>query len=96
MVLLENDFDEIDSYEQKVYDRGGESISLNWSPGKHNAVNNSGMTFIKESWNKEWNACTEAIEKNGKQQMEAQKKTYEIRMDSVSYTHMKPPTNELV
>ncbi len=82
IVLKENDFDEIESYEQKVYDRGGESISLNWSPGKHTAVNNSGMTFIKESWHKEWNACTEAIEKIGKQQLEAQKKAYEIRMDS--------------
>mgnify|MGYP007072896858 CR=1 FL=1 len=40
------------------------------------------MTFIKESWHKEWNACTEAIEKIGKQQLEAQKQAYEIRMDS--------------
>jgi hypothetical protein len=81
MVLLENDFDEIDSYEQKVYDRGGESISLNWSPGKHTAVNNSGMTFIKESWHKEWNACTEAIEKIGKGEMEKQLMNYEIQFD---------------
>ena len=30
LVFKNNDFDEIESYEEKVYDRGGESISLNW------------------------------------------------------------------
>ena len=65
-IFKDNDFDEIDSYEEKVYDRGGESISLSWKPGKRTSVSNSGMNFIKESWHKEWNTCTEAIEKIGK------------------------------
>ncbi|NOS84239.1 MAG: hypothetical protein HOP31_03775 [Ignavibacteria bacterium] len=80
-VFKDNDFDEIDSYEEKVYDRGGESISLSWKPGKQTSVSNSGMNFIKESWHKEWNACTEAIEKIGKEQMEKQKKDYVISFD---------------
>lgn len=81
-VFLENNFDEIESYEEKVYDRGGESISLSWKPGKHINVSNSGMTFIKDSWKKEWSACSNAIEKIAAEQMEAQKKPYEIKFDS--------------
>lgn len=80
-VFKDNDFDEIDSYEEKVYDRGGESISLSWKPGKQTSVSNSGMNFIKESWHKEWNACSNAIEKIGKNQMEKQKKEYIISFD---------------
>ena len=38
------------TYEEKVYDRGGESISLGWGKGKYANANNSGMTFIKDSW----------------------------------------------
>ncbi|HMQ99777.1 MAG TPA: hypothetical protein PKE39_12200 [Ignavibacteria bacterium] len=80
-IFKDNDFDEIDSYEEKVYDRGGESISLNWKPGKHSSVSNSGMNFIKDSWQKEWSACSNAIEKIGKEQMEKQKKDYIITFD---------------
>lgn len=80
-VFLENSFDEIESYEEKVYDRGGESISLSWKPGKHINVSNSGMTFIEDSWKKEWSACSNAIEKIAAEQMDAQKKPYEIKFD---------------
>ena len=80
-VFKNNDFDEIDSYEEKVYDRGGESISLNWKPGKQVNISNSGMTFIKESWQKEWNACSNAIETIGISEMEKQKKDYAITFD---------------
>lgn len=80
-VFKENDFDEIDSYEEKVYDRGGESISLGWKPGKHTSVSNSGMNFIKDSWHKEWKICRDAIEKIGNDEMEKQKKEYIISFD---------------
>ncbi len=80
-VFKENDFDEIDSYEEKVYDRGGESISLSWKPGKHTSVSNSGMNFIKDSWHKEWKVCRDAIEKIGNDEMEKQKKEYIISFD---------------
>ena len=36
------------------------------------------MTFIKDSWHKEWNACNNAIENIGKTEMEKQKKDYTI------------------
>ncbi|MEO8513484.1 MAG: hypothetical protein ABI543_07995 [Ignavibacteria bacterium] len=81
MVFKDNNFDEIETYEEKVYDRGGESISLGWGKGKYANANNSGMTFIKDSWHKEWNSCSNAIEKIGKEQMEKQKKDYTIKLD---------------
>ena len=84
-VFYENDFDEIISYEEKVYDRGGESISLSWKPGKHSQVSNSGMTFVKESWQKEWNNCVNAIEKIAKSEMEKQMKNYEIYFDNTLF-----------
>lgn len=80
-VFKENNFDEIDSYEEKVYDRGGESISLNWDRSKYASVSNSGMSFIKDSWRSEWAACSNAIEIIGKEQMEKQKKDYTIKFD---------------
>ena len=39
------------------------------------------MTFIKESWLKEWNACSGAIETIGREQLNAQKKEYNIIFD---------------
>lgn len=80
-VFKDNDFDEIKTYEEKVYDRGGESISLSWKPGKQTSVSNSGMTFVKDSWSKEWNNCLNAIEKIAKGEMEKQKKEYIIWFD---------------
>lgn len=84
-VFLENDFDKIVSYEEKVYDRGGESISLSWKPGKQINVSNSGMTFIKDSWKKEWSACSSSIEKIAAEHMEAQKKPYEIKFNGTLF-----------
>ena len=81
-VFKENDFDEIGSYEEKVYDRGGETISLNWKPGKQVNVSNSGMTFVKDSWQKEWNACRSAIESIAGREIEKQKKEYTVMIDS--------------
>lgn len=80
-IFKENNFDEIESYEEKVYDRGGESISLSWKTGKHVNVSNSGMNFIKDSWKQEWSACSNAMEKIAAEHMEAQKKPYEIKFD---------------
>lgn len=80
-VFKDNNFDEIDSYEEKVYDRGGESIYLNWDRSKYAHVSNSGMSFIKDSWKSEWAACSNAIEKIGKDEIEKQKKDYTINFD---------------
>ncbi len=84
-VFKENNFDEIESYEEKVYDRGGESISLNWDRSKYANVSNSGMSFIKDSWRKEWSACSDAIEKIGKDELEKQKKDYNVIMDKTLF-----------
>lgn len=84
-VFRDNRFDEIDTFEEKVFDRGGESIYLSWKPGKYAKISNSGMSFVQSSWSKEWNNCVNAIEKIGKDEMEKQLKNYEIIFDKSLY-----------
>ncbi len=81
-VFVENRFDKIKTYEEMVYDRGGESISLNWGKGNIARVSNSGITFVKDSWSAEWNACLRAMVTLAKDRMNEQLKTYEIKLDS--------------
>lgn len=80
-VFRENDFDRIKTYDEKVYDRGGETVSLRWGKGKYASVSNSGMTFIKDSWKGEWSACTSALSKIIDEEIAKQKKDFEIRVD---------------
>lgn len=80
-VFKENDFADIKTYDEKVYDRGGETISLRWGKGKYATVSNSGMTFIKDSWRTEWSACENALSKIIAEEVSKQKKDFEIRVD---------------
>lgn len=80
-VFVENDFDRITTYEEKVYDRGGENISLGWDKRKSYSISNSGMSFIDKSWHSEWNKCEEAFLKTIKDEIPKHKKDYEIRLD---------------
>ncbi len=80
-VFKDNDFNRIKTYEQEVYDRGGESISLSWGSGKYANISDGGMTFIKENWTHEWSACLNAVKNIISAQMEKQKKDYDIRFD---------------
>ena len=49
-VFTDNEFDRIQTYEEKVYDRGGNSVYLRWGNGKFNSVSSSGMNFIDKDW----------------------------------------------
>lgn len=80
-VFIENDFDRITTYEEKVYDRGGENISLSWDKRKSCNISNSGMSFIDKSWHSEWNKCEEAFLKIIKDEIPKHTKDYEIRLD---------------
>lgn len=81
-VFTGNDFDRITTYTQKVYDRGGESISLNWGKDKSCGVNNSGITFVESSWSSEWNACVEAMTEIIKTEIPKHTRNYEIHFDN--------------
>jgi hypothetical protein len=84
-VFTDNDFSSIKTYEEKVYDRGGESISLSWGQGKSANILNGGITFIKDGWKKEWNNCIAAIEAALAKGTEKQKKDYEVRVDKTLF-----------
>ena len=79
--FTENNFDRIKTYDEQVYDRGGETITLSWGKGKYASVSNSGMTFIKDSWRGEWSACTAALSKIIDEEVSMQKKDFEVRID---------------
>ena len=74
-VFKDNKFDRIRIFEEKVYDRGGNTIFLRWGKGKMAAVSNSGMSFVEEGWREQWNACIKAIEDIITKQKELLKKS---------------------
>ncbi len=78
-VFTDNEFDRIQTYEEKVYDRGGNSVYLRWGNGKFNSVSSSGMNFIDKDWIDEWNICISSLRKIISTQSDKQKKEYEIR-----------------
>jgi hypothetical protein len=80
-VFTDNDFDRIETYEEKIYDRGGESIYLSWGSGKYASVSNSGMSLIEKSWRNEWSECINALGKIVEIELSRQKKDYEVRID---------------
>jgi len=80
-VFLENKFDKIKTYEEKVYDRGGSSVYIQWEKTRFVSVSNSGMSFIDKNWQEEWSSCMNALDKIIKHQADLQKKDYEIKFD---------------
>lgn len=84
-IFKDNNFDMIDTYEEKVYDRGGNSIHLRWGKGKYISVSNSGMSFIDKRWLSEWNDIVHFLEKIIAEQVDLQKKEYELMLDKTLF-----------
>jgi hypothetical protein len=84
-IFVKNDFDRVKTYEEQVYDRGGETIFLRWSNGKFASVSNSGMTFVEESWRGEWNACLSELKEIIENETDKQKKEYELKFDKLLF-----------
>ena len=80
-IFKDNKFDRIKTYEQEVFDRGGESIYLSWADGKYASVFNGGMTFINDNWQTEWSNCLGSLMNVLHAQLDKQKKDYEVRID---------------
>jgi hypothetical protein len=80
-VFTENNFDRIKTYDEQVYDRGGETITLRWGKREYVSVSNSEMTFIKDSWRSEWLACSTALSKIIDEEVSKQKRDFEVRID---------------
>jgi hypothetical protein len=84
-IFTDNNFDRIKTFDKKVLDRGGSSVFMRWGKDKIASVSNSGMSFVKESWQKEWNACESALQDLIRGQKELNKKPYEIRFDKTMF-----------
>lgn len=84
-VFTDNDFSNIKTREEQVYDRGGESISLSWGQGNYANISDGGMTFIEKNWEKEWANCLKAVKQALVAGTEKQKKDYEVRIDKTLF-----------
>lgn len=62
LIFRDNNFDRIETYEKRVFDRGGENIILNWGKEYVN-VSNSGFSFIEDKWLYSWQNCIDSIKK---------------------------------
>jgi len=80
-VFVENKFWKIKTREEMIYDRGGESIQINWGSGKSAGVSDAGMQLVIDSWQKEWSECIAAISAIETAQVNKLQKDYEIRID---------------
>jgi len=80
-IFTDNNFDRIKTSEEKVYDRGGNSVYIRWGKNKYASVSNSGMSFVKDSWQKEWNKCVHGLLDIIKTQSEQSAKNYELGFD---------------
>ena len=62
-ILTKNRFGHIrHRTESGVYDRGGESIQLEWDKGQQRiGVSNAQTSFVEKGWAKEWNTITDYV-----------------------------------
>ena len=61
-IFYENDFGKIKTFEKKVYDRGGNTVSISWK-GERISKSNSGISFIEKEWQEEYGDVVSAIRK---------------------------------
>ncbi|MBL7128386.1 MAG: hypothetical protein ISS16_05300 [Ignavibacteria bacterium] len=59
-VFYKNDFGKIKTFEEMVYDRGGNTVSISWK-GERISKSNSGISFIEKEWKEEYSAIVSAI-----------------------------------
>lgn len=58
--VRDNRFDQIESREELVYDRGGESVAIQFD-SEFYQVSNAGVRFVKSAWTAEWGNVLAAI-----------------------------------
>ena len=61
-IFYENDFGKIKTFEEMVYDRGGNTVSIYWK-GERISKSNSGISFIEKEWQEEYSDVVSAIRK---------------------------------
>lgn len=79
-VFIENQFGKIQTREEKVYDRGGTSLYLDY--GKKTArVSNSGMSFVALKWQKAYQSCWEAVQQLVQSKLQSLKRDFILVFD---------------
>jgi hypothetical protein len=90
-VFYDNEFGNILTFEEMVYDRGGNSVSISWK-GERINVSNSGISFIEKKWQKEYSAIVSALKDLISSKIEDIKVNFTLRIDT-SIINLKKTTN---
>jgi|GEM_PF-7075987 len=78
--IMENDPADIETYSVEVFDRGGSRFTITQN-GEKIEVSNSGMSFVKEGSQEQYDGITGAIEKITFKKLENQKRSVSIKID---------------
>lgn len=80
-IFYENDFGKIKTFEEKVYDRGGNTVSISWK-GEKISKSNSGISFIEKEWQEEYGDVVSAIRKLVDSKINELKINFTLKLDT--------------
>ena len=80
-VLKDNNFEHIDVREEEVHDRGGSTVSVSFG-GETITKSNSGLSFVEDSWQIQYDEVTGAIRKLADDFLEKMKRNFKIEIDT--------------
>ena len=79
-VFYNNNFGNISTYEEQVYDRGGNSVSIKWN-GEEMIVSNSGFSFVNDDCSEQYGAVINAIQELVDSKVSEMKRDFVIKLD---------------
>ena len=80
-MFYKNNFDKIKTFEEKVYDRGGNTVSLSWKDERI-SKSNSGISFIEKEWQEEYGVIVSAIRELVDSKIEELKINFTLKIDT--------------
>ncbi|MEO8666749.1 MAG: hypothetical protein ABI462_14755 [Ignavibacteria bacterium] len=79
--VVKNKFNEIETYSKKVYDRGGNSISVSFGDTNFR-VSNSGFSFIEKDWTEEYKSVMETVSRYAESEWEKKSSEFLITIEN--------------
>lgn len=80
-IFYKNDFGKIKTFEEMVYDRGGNNVTISWKDEKI-YKSNSGISFIEKEWQEEYRVIVSAIGKLVNSKLEKLKINFTLKIDT--------------
>lgn len=80
-VFYKNDFGKIKTFEEMVYDRGGNTVTISWKEERI-SKSNSGISFIEKEWQEEYGVIVLAIRELVDSKIEELKISFTLKIDT--------------